>query len=214
MPDQKTPSPAANLSGALARPDWRAGNILTANDLCLEHRYTVQRMRRHRRLVHGWGVVCGLTVVASGCGWELFVCPGYGITPCGDEIDLVSRHRFDLRDYLWTRPLESSMRRVWVSVEADDEPADLVVGPPASCGCDCGCHDQKPSRLQDAVRVVVSWTRPVFAQPVFDVCSGGAPPCPSCPGSCALPLAEVNLPQLDLAELSNAAVDNFIARTP
>lgn len=100
---------ARGPSGALARPDWWAGSELSASDLRLEQKYFLQRLRRDRRLVHGWGVVCGLNVVSANDtslnrGWELLVCPGYGVGPCGDEILVETPFPFNLSDYLWTRP--------------------------------------------------------------------------------------------------------------
>src|SRR5215467_12359104 len=74
QPDNR--STAKALPGSLARPDWRPDGELTASELGLEQRYFIQRLRRHLRLAHGWGVVCGLRVAAAG-GWNLYVCPGY-----------------------------------------------------------------------------------------------------------------------------------------
>jgi hypothetical protein len=60
-------------------------------------------MRRHNRLLHGWGVVCGAQVCAipkSGGGykpWEVVVKPGYILGPAGHEIMLDCDRTFDLR---------------------------------------------------------------------------------------------------------------------
>jgi hypothetical protein len=185
----------AGLAGSLAMPDWRAGTELTAADLCLEQKYFVQRLRRHLRLVHGWGIVCGLNVVpADDTGWELFVCPGYGISPCGDEIFVEKRFRFNLRDYLWTRPLSVTSNRAWISIEAAEDPTAYEPAPAQDCGCGCDGTEEKPSRLVDGFRIVVMWTAPFARRSEFDLCSGASPPCPACPQSCALPLATVSLP--------------------
>jgi|SRR5271166_5137835 len=210
MPNQKTPATAVGPAGALARPDWRAGGELTAPELRLEQKYRRQRIRRHLRLAHGWGVVCGLNVVAAngGEGWDLVICPGYGIGPCGDEIVAPSQVRFNLRDFLWTRPIGVSGRRAWIAIEAAEIPSAYQSAPGAACGCDCGDPGEETSRLAEGLEVVVSWAPPVLPQRGFDICRGGAPACPECPESCALPLASVVLPGLDEL-IDNSAIDNL-----
>jgi hypothetical protein len=210
MPNQGVPAAAVRPPGALARPDWRAGGEFRAADLRLEQQYFLQRLRRHLRLVHGWGVVCGLNVVASneGDGWELFVCPGYGIGPCGDEIFVPERIRFNLRDYLWTRPVAATTNRVWIAIEAREDALGYAFAPEVACGCSCLDSREEVSRLADDVRVVVSWTSPISSGGGFDVCSGATPPCPLCPESCGLLLATVVLPPSTEPILRNA-IDNL-----
>jgi hypothetical protein len=203
--------------GALARPDWRPGGEFTAGDLRLEQSYRLQRLRRHLRLVHGWGIVCGLNVVAANgtdnsAGWDLFVCPGYGVGPCGDEILVPKRFRFNLRDYLWTRPIGFQGNRAWIALESTEEPTAYEPAPAVECGCGCSDTPEKASLLSDGFRVVVSWTPP---QPGyrgrFDMCGGTIPPCPACPQNCGLTLASVALPPSDEPILS-IAIDNLEIR--
>ena len=54
------PAPA----GAFKRPKYSSGVYLTASDFLAEQFYRRQLQRRHHRYLHGWGVVCGLQVVA------------------------------------------------------------------------------------------------------------------------------------------------------
>lgn len=207
MRAQKLQTGMTGPPGALSRPDWQAGAEFTAADLRLEQKYNEQRIRRHLRMVHGWGVVCGLTVVPAGEGWWLFICPGYGIGPCGDEIVVLSRYRFNLRDYLWTRPLGGNAGNIaWISIEAAEYQEDVELA--ASCGCGCGscnCDHAHEEAGYTAVgfRVVVSWTQPVFYRGSFDACGGGVPGCPACPDTCALPLAAVTLPAANEPVLSS-----------
>lgn len=175
-------------------PDWKAGGEFSATELRLDERYRTQRIRRHLRLAHGWGVICGLNVVPatdSQTGSELFVCPGYGIGPCGDEIIVNCRFRFNLKDYLWTRPLRSEGTTAWISIEAISNPTAYVAEPEAACGCGCGNDNEKPTRFEDGFRILVSWTAPLLRHTSFDICQGGTPACPPCPDSCGLPLAAV-----------------------
>lgn len=207
MSGQKVGSRGIGPPGALAMPDWRPGGEFTAGDLQLEQKYRLQRLRRRLRLVHGWGVVCGLNVVPAG-GWCLMVCPGYGIGPCGDEIFVPSPLRFNLADYLWTQPVGNQANRVWIALEAGADPVAYQPAPEPECGCGCGDAREKTSRMVDGCRVVVSWSPPVLPGGGFDVCSGLTPPCPPCPEFCGLPLAALALPPLDQAILKST-IDNL-----
>ncbi len=199
--------------GALARPEWRAGEKLTASALNLEHAWRAQRLRRHLRLVHGWGVVCGLNVVSANDDWYLFICPGYGISPCGDEIFVSRRYRFNLRDFLWTRPLASfSTGHAWIALEAADE-SDGERSSPCCFRCGCSDHGQEASaspRIADGFRVTVSWTPPGTFSTGFDLCSGATPSCPVCPETCGLMLASVRLPLTFSGGLVESAIHNLI----
>ncbi|WP_433830973.1 hypothetical protein ACQP2E_12275 [Actinoplanes sp. CA-015351] len=55
---------AGHRAGALprTRPRWFTGRFLTARDLTDEQEYHRGRRHLHNRLLHGWGVVCGLRV--------------------------------------------------------------------------------------------------------------------------------------------------------
>jgi hypothetical protein len=210
MPIQKTPIVGKGPPGALARPDWKPGAEFTAADLRLDQRYQEQRIRRHLRVVHGWGVVCGLTIVSAGEDWWLFLCPGYGIGPCGDEILVPCPYRFNLRDYLWTRPMgQFTGNTVWIAIEAVEYAEDFDPIARHACGCGSnGVEAYHATRMADGFRVVVSWTWPILRRAGFDLCSGGAPDCPPCPEICALPLASVSLPSFN-DSTRNPAIDNL-----
>lgn len=72
------------VSGLL-RPVYFDRQQLTAADLKAEQDYVAERLRRHNRYLHGWGVVCGAQVQQAG-PWSLAVGPGYALTPLGDEV--------------------------------------------------------------------------------------------------------------------------------
>lgn len=72
------------VSGLL-RPLYFDRQQLSAADLKAEQEYVSERLRRHNRFLHGWGVVCGAQVQQSG-PWSLTVAPGYALTPRGDEV--------------------------------------------------------------------------------------------------------------------------------
>jgi hypothetical protein len=223
MPHSRTGQFRAAPPGALSRPDWQAGGELTASALDLELSYFRQRMRRQLRVIHGCGIIYGLNVVPNAPlgGWNLFICPGYGVGPCGDEVSLLKAFPFDMRDYLWMRPANSESDRVWISIETN--PDSLLLGsPPAGdcgcgcqqdrhCGCSCGCRGSQivSTEVSGQFSIVVSWTSPpALFQPSFDLCSGDVPPCPLCPDVCVLPLAILDLPAPN-ETIFASAINNF-----
>ena len=75
---------------AMERLRYFNGRYLNARDFRDEQRFHLSRHYLHNRLLHGWGVVCGLRVVAHPDGecrreW-VKVTPGIAIDCCGREI--------------------------------------------------------------------------------------------------------------------------------
>src|SRR5205823_3343015 len=56
---QPRPIPTSN---SLVRTRYFSGELLTAENLSQEQTYFLDRFRRQNRILHGWGVVCGLDV--------------------------------------------------------------------------------------------------------------------------------------------------------
>ncbi len=89
------------------RPRYFPRQLITPDDLTLEQDYFRNRLRRHNRLLHGWGVVCGAfvcpatTIAADGTisfvPWQVKVKKGYVLGPYGDEIILDCERTVDLR---------------------------------------------------------------------------------------------------------------------
>jgi hypothetical protein len=77
--------PVAQSAGLL-RPRYFDRQQLTAADLTAGQDYVRERMRRHNRFMHGWGVVCGAVVIAGATPWTVTVGEGYALTPDGDEV--------------------------------------------------------------------------------------------------------------------------------
>src|ERR1700735_952312 len=88
-------------------PRYYPRQLITPDDLTLEQNYFRDRMRRHNRLLHGWGVACGALVcpvtVTNSDGtisftpWQVQVQQGYILGPYGDEIILDCARTVDLR---------------------------------------------------------------------------------------------------------------------
>ncbi len=60
--------------------------LVTPDDLTQDQIYFREKMRRHNRLLHGWGVVCGARVRQGQEDCEIIIEPGYILGPFGDEI--------------------------------------------------------------------------------------------------------------------------------
>jgi hypothetical protein len=136
------------------RPRYFPRQPITAGDMTLEQDYFRQKMRRHNRLLHGWGVVCGaqVCVVMREDGttepWKAIVKSGYILGPYGDEIMIDCDRCFDLR----TRCLSG------MAGEKCEERVDPW----------CSEHYVRPERSGDlyvAVRYKEVMTRPVKVHP-------------------------------------------------
>ncbi len=81
---------APRESGALERPRYFFGQLLGVDEFRLEQDYFRERLRRHHRELHGFGVVRGLAVSVqdSGAGEQVVVDPGFALDPHGEEIEV------------------------------------------------------------------------------------------------------------------------------
>lgn len=190
-------------------PRYYPRQLITPDDLTLEQNYFRDRMRRHNRLLHGWGVVCGALVcpVPSPPGsdstgpfvpWQVQVQKGYVLGPYGDEIILDCPRIVDLRT--------SGVSGVTGDpcVDAVDPWCSQVFTPPES------------STVHIAVKYKQCMTRPVRVQPVGCGCNdssceysrwhdgyeiGVLQECPPCTDSANKPTAGYNnqgMPDLGL----------------
>jgi hypothetical protein len=203
-------------AGPLTRPRYEAESYLTAADCSTEQNYRLQRLRRHNRQLHGWGVVCGLLVAPArdtARPWTVQVCPGYAVGAYGDEIEVRERASVDIREFLWSRPgasFSSALggRFAYVVVRYREQPDRLLPTPSAACECEEPAYAH--SRLIDGFEVGVLWT-PEAPSPRTDLCSGSVP-CPVCPQSPWLYLASVVVPAGTAVAITTAMIDNGIRR--
>jgi hypothetical protein len=148
-------------------PRYYPRQLITPDDLTLEQNYFRDRMRRHNRLLHGWGVVCGALVcpvpVPAGSDantlfvpWQVQVQPGYVLGPYGDEIIIDCPRTVDLRT--------SGVSGVTGDpcVEPVDPWCSQVFTPPTA------------TTLYIAVKYKQCMTRPVRVQPAGCGCSDTA----------------------------------------
>lgn len=83
-----------------ARNNYFTGKLLLERDFTDEQRYHIDKLRLHNQRLHGFGVVCGLQVVADtnpACRDRyVTVLPGLAIDCCGHEILVREEVRVDI----------------------------------------------------------------------------------------------------------------------
>jgi hypothetical protein len=182
--------------GALARPDYQPGNYLLSADLQTGQQYLQQRQRRHKRLLHGAGVICGMSVTAANDPshpWGVYVCPGYAIGPHGDEIEMVSQEMIDIREYLWMNFNAQGLPTVaFVGIGYIEELVNPIAAP--SIACRCTQTSYTPTRIRDSHKLSVLWVDYEEQRFPFSMCDQELLPCAPCPPSPYLLLARINLP--------------------
>jgi len=221
-------------AGPQTKPQWAAGRVLTAEACSLEQQYRLQKLRRHNREMHAWGVLCGLWVVPavdSSHPWGVRICPGYAIGPYGDEIELLQSEQVNIEDYLWYQPHTFSavaLRAIaYIAVRYQDWSAGLATLP--SEPCECANPEYKDAYIVDGHQAGVLWTGPKrrdetpTPQPTRppstnlpatgepkgrgEMCRPESPHCPPCPDSPWVILARVLLPARGVP-LTAAMIDN------
>jgi hypothetical protein len=82
------------------RNHYFTGKYLTARDFADEQAYFLNRHRLHNRLLHGWGIVCGLKIVRHpnlDCRKRWVVIhPGIALDCCGRELIVKCETPFEL----------------------------------------------------------------------------------------------------------------------
>jgi hypothetical protein len=71
-------------SDALTRPQFFTGKLLTAEDFTQEQQYVLEKLKRHNRSLHGFGVVSGLKVTTK--SGKIGVHPGLALDCQGNEL--------------------------------------------------------------------------------------------------------------------------------
>lgn len=203
------------------RPRYFPRQLITPADMTLEQEYFRNKLRRHNRLLHGWGVVCGALVCpmpkAKGDGlepWKVIVRPGYILGPYGDEIMIDCDRTLDLRTMCLTgvtgdpcvEPADPWCSEVfvkrergplYVAVKYKEIMARPVRVQPIGCGCDeTQCEY---SRVCDGYEVCVLTECPESHKnpPKLDLeelaNKGSIPQCPPCPSEPWVVLAKVEV---------------------
>lgn len=193
----------------MLRPAYTTGKYLLADDLEVEQQYRKQRLRRHNRFLHDWGVVCGLQVVPAQDPkrpWAVLVCPGYAIDCCGNEIVVSERVVLDIREHLWSRP--ATRRRIgYVVIRYAEEPVRPVPAPSLQCGCDDTSY--VASRIRDSFQLDVVWRLSESQKmKVIDLCESPIVPSPDCGDHAYVVLDALRLPLSEGDLITDAHIDN------
>ena len=104
-----------------------SGQLLSAGDLQAEQDYVRDRLRRHNRWLHGWGVVGGLAV-SVGRG-EIVVAPGLAIDGLGNEIEVCEPAHW---------PLPTPSRPCYLTVAYAERDTGPIGDPPVCTRIDEG----------------------------------------------------------------------------
>lgn len=79
--------PAEYHSIASDRNHYFTGKLMTARDFRDESNYFLSHSHAHNRLLHGWGIVCGLNLEQrEGKPRCLYILPGIALDCCGHEL--------------------------------------------------------------------------------------------------------------------------------
>jgi hypothetical protein len=191
-------------STASERVRYYSRQLLTADDMRAEQEYFLNRLKRHNRFLHGFGVVCGLEVrkrTDNVLGVD--VCPGYALSPCGNEIWLQKCLTFDLTPCFTDSPdpctpcSESPLNNDSATVkvrylairyrECPTRPAKTL---PAGCGCDETACEY--SRFRDGYELQCLRSLPASHVSGSKEESGRVPACEPCPADDWIVLAELS----------------------
>ncbi len=166
--------PCASCEAPLERVRYFPRQMLTALDMSDEQDYFREKIRRHNRYLHGWGVVCGCAVEPVDAGaWTVRVCPGFALGPDGNEIFIRECVDVDLKlgaaeqacSVRWPCPPvgempapEDGRNTVYIAVRYAECFSRPVRVHPSGCGCDeTGCEY---SRVRDSWEIKVLWSLP------------------------------------------------------
>jgi hypothetical protein len=210
--------------------------LITADDMRAEQEFFLNKMRRHNRFLHGWGVVCGCQVVPLPTAknpWQVQVCPGYAVSPQGDEIVIAQCVTFDLQlgmqpcdpcTVAWPCPPQpvwspgSEQRTVYLAVRYLECASRPVRVHPAGCGCDeLDCEYSRiretfelkmlwglPASHTDAKKADAAWAAVALKQ-IREASDLGfpVPPCPMCTDDPWIVLATLRLPAVQQNAATN-----------
>jgi hypothetical protein len=168
MVDQLATCQQSETTGRV-RTRFFPGLLLGSNDLTQEQTYFLEKHRRHNRLLHGWGVVCGARVRPGQGACEIIIEPGYILGPFGDEILIDEYVTVDLcREGLdgnaispcgdaldpWcseVRVDRQAGQTLYVAIRYDECQTRPVRSGAGSCGCDLS--ECEYSRIRDSFAI-------------------------------------------------------------
>ena len=211
------PCECAELRG-LERTRFFAGQLVTPADLTQDQHWVREKSRRHNRMLHGWGIVCGACVRRGRTPCEVIVEPGYILGPYGDEIVIPEEVTLDVcrlgpaeRDGCcgeeldpWcgdTRP-DCAAGTVYLAVRCHECLTRPVRAANGRCGCGCDESACEYSRIRESFSLKVLRELPGgYATPMprpgpgalVPCLEGRARACPPCPADPWVVLADIEI---------------------
>lgn len=198
----------------LERTRFYHRQIVTPEDLTQDQVYFRDKHRRHNRLLHGWGLVCGLVVERCAAAnpedgedpCKVRVTGGYALDPYGDELVVPQPVVIDLckedlsgalaclpHDDVWCRPVDAPHEGTrYLAVRVLERAVNPVRAP---SGCSCSESACEHSRYRDDYEFrLLSELPEHYRIPCddarFNPCEG-VETCPPCPTSGWILLAAV-----------------------
>ncbi len=192
---------------ALERTRFFPRQLIGPADLTQDQIYFREKLRRHNRMLHGWGVVCGVGVTNGATSCQVIVGSGYILGPYGDEIVIDQATTFDVCKQSAGQSMGccGSELDPWCSdVRANCSSGTLYLAiryqecmtrPIQTASCGCGCDDSscQYSRIRDSFALTVldtlpsSYPTPFIPSgvkatlPCIDGVGRSCPPCPTSP---------------------------------
>jgi hypothetical protein len=148
------------------RISYYTGKLLTARDFSCEQNYHVDKRRLHNMSLHGWGVVCGLTVKPHPhCPkLRIVVEPGLAVDQCGREIRLLNEIYLEL-----PQPISAPKEHDPCPPYPAPQPApDPECDPPPDPDCD---PEQEQPECKYWVCLRYCETEKEFSPAPFDECA-------------------------------------------
>lgn len=217
----------------LERVQYFTRQLITPEDMIQEQEYFRNKLRRHNRFLHGWGVVCGARIKQGREDCEIIIEPGYILGPHGDEIVIESEVTVNLckgGDALnpcgemidpWCNDVSAGCQAdqpLYVAIrysECQTRPVRVFGG-----GCGCDESDCQYSRIRDSyvIKVLTQLPDSYNPMPTPDLGSallcrhgregGACRLCSPCPAEPWVILADVQLTK----ECRIAKIDCFTHR--
>lgn len=147
------------------------GKLMTVRDFEVEQRYVREHRHLHNQSLHGWGVVCGLTVEPKGgTGNEskVVVKPGVALDCCGREIVVAKDHEVDLRDFQGKiGTVEATGKTVFLCIQYDECDREPVPALANVSTCEEVCEY---NRIQEKIAFELLTELPTEPKAVPDPC--------------------------------------------
>jgi hypothetical protein len=203
----------------LERARFFARQLVGPDDLTQDQTYFREKARRHNRMLHGWGIVCGAGVTGGAKACEVVVGSGYILGPYGDEIVIDRDVTFDVCSQgtatdpcggadPWCTDVRAHRRegeKLYLAIRA----AECDTRPVRTTACSCGCDDAECeySRTRDSFELAALTELPdeykrlekltslaelILLARSF-ACVPGPRRCPPCPPSPWVILADLTL---------------------